>query len=489
MVDAEQGFLLLQLPDSCLLAVLQCLSEDASSLCRAAKAHSRLHQAAVVVLDSISTSIKTQQQLDLSMLPYLSKHGQHVGHIYLKGRASLSPRGTVSLRQLPLMTKLTSLAFFSLDLQLQAGDGFQGVLGAAGLPLKQLQLEDCTLLDGVQGLAAALSLLPGLEQLWACELNIGGYFPFEVLQRLQQLTSLKIVGSRMPRSPGQVSCGLTPLQALTRLVELEFSFVDNVTVTADALSSMCGLTFLRLSSVSGFVDPGALVGKSRLQHLDLSACRLAGDVAWAVAQLLSQLELLQHLTHLKLACSLASTDKGDGPAAAYAALTASSTLQHLDVCGCTLPVGVWQHIFPAGRQLPHLQTLNIAAVKLPAGGHSAAPDGNRLVDCCPGLQELEMLWLLCNAEQLTPLSRLSGLTRLSLNLPDGPGLDSATQSVCQLTGLRALDVKMPRTAEAARLLLQVTQLQQLTSLQYWMGVATGSVTFESEVRPGPQSVV
>jgi hypothetical protein len=450
MVDAEQGSLLLQLPDSCLLAVLQCLSVHTSSLCSAAKAHSRLHQAAVVVLDRISTSIKTQQQLDLSMLPYLSKHGQHVGHIYLKGRASVSPRVSVSLRQLPPMTKLTSLACISLGLQLQAGDGFQGVLGAAGLPLKQLQLESCTLLDGVQGLAAALSLLPELEQLWA--LNIGGYFPFEALQQLQQLTSLKIVASRMSRSPGQASCDLTPLQALTRLVDLEFSIVDNVTVTADALSNMCGLTCLRLSSVSGVVDPGALVGKSRLQHLDLSSCRLAGG-AVGVAQLLSQLEHLQQLTRLQLACILASTDEGDSPAAAYAALAASSTLQHLDVCGCTLPVGVWQHIFPAGRQLPHLQTLNVAAVKLPAGAYSAAPDGNRLVDCCPGLQELEMLWLLCNAEQLTPLSRLSGLTRLSLNLPDGPGLDSATQGVCQLTGLRALDVEMPGTAEAGGLLL------------------------------------
>jgi hypothetical protein len=60
MADTESGPLLLQLPDTCLLAVLQCLAEDAASLCNAARVHSRLHQAAVVALSSISIANKSR---------------------------------------------------------------------------------------------------------------------------------------------------------------------------------------------------------------------------------------------------------------------------------------------------------------------------------------------------------------------------------------------------------------------------------------------
>jgi hypothetical protein len=477
-MDEQQPPLLLQLPDPCLLEVLHCLVDDPSSLCSAARAHSRLHQAAVVRLNSISASVKTQQQLGTSLLPYLTKHGQHVGHIILEGPGS---HETVSLRQLASMSTLTSLACSNLGLQLQARDGFQGVLGAAGLPLKQLQLEHCALLDGAQGLAAALSLLPGLEQLSACWLRSKRFhFPTEVLQQLPQLTSLKLAGFRLQSRPGQANCDLTPLQSLTRLVELDLSFVSKVTVAAGALSSLCCLTCLRLS-VSNDVEPGVLAGKTRLQHLQLESCSIAGG-AVGVAQLLSQLQHLQQLTHLTLACSLVTVDEDNPPAAAYSALTASSTLQRLDVCGCTMPVGVWQHIFPAGRQLPRLQSLNVSSVRQPDGDQSAAPDGDRLVGCCPGLQDLEMRFLPCNAQQLAPLSRLSGLTALILCLSDGPWLGRATQYVGQLTGLRELAVRMPEATEAEGLMLQLAQLQQLTVLECWMSGALFAVVFESKVR-------
>jgi hypothetical protein len=49
--------LLLALPDPCLLTVLQyCAADDQRGLCSAARAHSRLHQAAVEVLCSIQQS-------------------------------------------------------------------------------------------------------------------------------------------------------------------------------------------------------------------------------------------------------------------------------------------------------------------------------------------------------------------------------------------------------------------------------------------------
>jgi hypothetical protein len=72
---------------------------------------------------------------------------------------------------------------------------------------------------------------------------------------------------------------------------------------------------------------------------------------------------MQQLTHLDLKTCLRAVsapyraETGRPPVAAYAALTASSKLQYLDISGACLPPGVWQHLFPADRQLPSLQFL------------------------------------------------------------------------------------------------------------------------------------
>jgi hypothetical protein len=75
--------LLLALPDPCLVAILQCCAaNNQRSLLSAARAHSRLHQAAVLVLRSITAVITEHQQAD-SVLMYLGNHslgdprGQH----------------------------------------------------------------------------------------------------------------------------------------------------------------------------------------------------------------------------------------------------------------------------------------------------------------------------------------------------------------------------------------------------------------------------
>jgi hypothetical protein len=131
----EEAVSLLQLPDPCLLAVLQCLADDAASLCSAARTHSRLHAAAVQALRSINPpEIKSQQLLD-SMMPYLKQHGQNVDELCLRAHYS------VALRQLPPeVDQLTSLHCLGGNVQLLPLDGFHGVLGDAGLPLKQLEL-------------------------------------------------------------------------------------------------------------------------------------------------------------------------------------------------------------------------------------------------------------------------------------------------------------------------------------------------------------
>ena len=50
MEPCEQHTGLLQLPHECLLAILTKLQTDSRSICSAARAHSRLHSAAVAAL-------------------------------------------------------------------------------------------------------------------------------------------------------------------------------------------------------------------------------------------------------------------------------------------------------------------------------------------------------------------------------------------------------------------------------------------------------
>jgi hypothetical protein len=188
---------------------------------------------------------------------------------------------------------------------------------------------------------------------------------------------------------------LESLHALTRLVDLRIVAVDSLNaphfVTASALSGSCSLTRLVLTGAAGTFDPVALAGKTRLQHLDLHRRSFTPDGAAGVAQLLSQLQQLTQLTCLRLADGLRGVQDAYPHIAAYAALTASSKLQCLDISGCTLPGGLWKHVFPAGRLLPHLQSLNIASVEQATGGeYAAAPEGSRLVSCCPGLRLLDM---------------------------------------------------------------------------------------------------
>jgi hypothetical protein len=79
--EAAAQSLLLALPEPCLLAVLQSLAAtDQRSLFSAARAHSRLHQAAVAALHSVTVCCAQEKQLG-GMLVFLRKHGQQVNSI------------------------------------------------------------------------------------------------------------------------------------------------------------------------------------------------------------------------------------------------------------------------------------------------------------------------------------------------------------------------------------------------------------------------
>jgi hypothetical protein len=522
MASQESAFMLLALPDPCLLTVLQCLAaDDQRSLCSAAMAHSRLHQAAVAALHSITAHITEQQQMD-SVLLYLSKHGQHVDSIHMFG----VEEGAVELRQLPSNLRLNSLQLEHLHLQLQPGNGSRGVLGAAAMvaALKQLQLHDCELLDGEEQLAAALWQLPaGLEHLsisglvWDFQPTPGRCWvqiPTGVLQQLQQLTYLELTRCRL-KSAVEGELALRPLQALTLLQDLRLAaddgYEDKLPADDDQLnaSMLSGAHHLTRLEASGnwhedgpyWIEPGILSGKTRLQHLQLATCCIVGKTG--CAQLLPYLRDLQQLTHLNLGNSHtweegdippAAWDnshtweegdippaawenshtweeppEGDIPAAAFSALTASSKLQHLDISDCMLPAPVWNYMFPPGRQLPHLHFLNLTNFLHPTGcdfdtqALALIGSRHRLVSCCPGLQSLLMQGLRGTAYLLPALRGLTGLHTLHLGAIYA---HEPLDGVCQLTRLRELSVSPPNKVDEG-LLLQLTQLKQLTALTFF----------------------
>jgi Leucine-rich repeat (LRR) protein len=470
---------MLQLPDPCLLGVLRFC--DTRSICSAARAHSRLHQAAVAALTSFTLDTSRinnhQQRLDSLVDVYLPRHGEHVDSISL---------GAVHLRHLPTtLTQLTSLTARGTDIQLLPGCGFQGVLGAAVTPpLKRLRLHECILMmDFEEGLTAALALLSGLEHLSLIdnsnmitdeEVAAGGG---NVLRKLPQLTHLELGGVWQENystgidtvdAVGANTFKLRDLTALTRLADLRLMLPGYpCCIKASMLSNSQHLTHLQLQTNSGYelcFEPGALAGKTLLQHLELRYCYMAGHAS-GVAQLLSELHQMQQLTCLIIKRSLYEQE-GNPPAAAYSALTTSSKLQRLEVSDGSFPAGVWQYVFPAGRQLPHLRMLDISGM---SGCPLTAAEGSGLVRCCPVLQSLNMqrLQLACSPELLGALQGLSSLHQLLLQPPAGSakGWVEVLDRVCQLTGLRGLRLLAPSVATEG-LPLQLTKLRHLTYLNY-----------------------
>jgi hypothetical protein len=510
-------FPLLALPDPCLLAVLQCCAaKDPRSLFSAARAHSRLHKAAVLAVSSVSTTVRQQQQSG-SVLLYLDRHGSHVNRLKLSQPEVWWQGKRPTLRHLPSTLQLHSLELVKWFLQLLPGNGTEGVLGAAlaagAPPLKRLHLDRCKLLDGLEVLEAALLRLPALEHLClrgsvaVVELQQGFkqptelLFPTAVLQQLQQLTYLELAGVEL-QGPDPASPALQLLTVLTRLADLRVRRVgalDELCITASMLSGMCHLTWLALKGV-GF-EPAALAGKTKLQHLELMSRLLEPSVGAAqVAQLLSQLQQQTQLTHLTIE-HIRAGEVGSGDPAAYTALTASSKLQHLNISWSELPANVWQYLFPTGRQLPHLTSLNVSYVRQLPGGAAVlrlvAPESSRIVSCCPSLESLNMCSLRYSPQQLTQLQGLSRLHTLHIeievtgysrgNVSAASESGEILQAVAQLSGLRKLELRV-YDVPTRLLVTQLQQLQQLphlTALQYSSEVGWREVTFKQTVSCSP----
>jgi hypothetical protein len=196
------------------------------------------------------------------------------------------------------------------------------------------------LLDATKGLAAALALLTGLGHL---SIRSECRIPQEVLPRLQQLTYLELASFNVKihplKGPGQLVTALQSIQHVTRLVDLRLAPIVRIVINSETLSSMQYLTRLALSGCAA-LGPGSLDAHTQLQHLQVPSRRDSPPCAADAAQLLSELQQLKYLTHLDLAGSLRGIAQGNPTASAFAALTASSKLRHLDISGCTLtPAG------------------------------------------------------------------------------------------------------------------------------------------------------
>lgn len=145
------------------------------------------------------------------------------------------------------------------------------MLGAAVLPpLKQLRFTDCRLLDGGEGLAAALPLLPGLEKLslkakfltTSHQDSEGDILQVPLgqgLPGLQQLTSLQLAEVSL----GPQADGIVGLQHVSRLVDLRLVQLESsYKLTAGMLLDAQHLTRLELSAAPICFESASLDGKT-----------------------------------------------------------------------------------------------------------------------------------------------------------------------------------------------------------------------------------
>jgi hypothetical protein len=113
-MDTTEAVSLLDLPDPCLLAVLRCCcSTDLRSLFNAGRAHSRLRQAAVAALSSISITVNTQQQIQ-GFRQYLTLHSSEVTSLDVQQADDVYEHLTWC--ELPEGLKLQSLQLAGLSL-------------------------------------------------------------------------------------------------------------------------------------------------------------------------------------------------------------------------------------------------------------------------------------------------------------------------------------------------------------------------------------
>lgn len=324
------------------------------------------------------------------------------------------------------------------------------------------------------------SALAALSCLTALQLDTGVSIVDESLQHLSCLTALKQLQLQWP---GQ---GLTaaPLQQLSCLQQLTHCSFAGAAISfsceeTPALLKFTGLKHLALTACHGF-QPALLTALTALQHFELCDTRVQGYDAGATA-LLAYITGLQHLTHLCIKWSLMNALP---TSEAYTALTAPSQLQHLTLHDLVLRKDAWSFVLPADKQLTQLTAVSIAT------GGPGQPilqqgDLNRLVECCPNLQKLDVGRALHPYVDISRLSQLTGLRELSVSNVNTPWMREDV--LVQLTGLQVLELCAPSnmTASGVTSLAPLQQLQRLVIAPHcadWsLGLGSDQLEFVNKV--------
>ncbi|WIA31979.1 hypothetical protein OEZ86_002833 [Tetradesmus obliquus] len=335
------------------------------------------------------------------------------------------------------------------------------------------------------------------------------------LGQLVQLTMLSLSTDCAWRLGGLALALLSSLSNLQRL-ELATAGTDQHPVQMQNLPG--SLTALSLTDiiVDSTQDISSCCQLSRLQQLELSAtdvpATMLRHVPWLQTLFLDAsmkkhavLPMLPQLQHIRSV--ILEEMQGAAAASDYAALTASSQLEKLQLTMCGIAGSAAEHMFAAGRLLPQLHSISIqsefenpwfptedkdsddedddCALVLGPG------DAARLAACCPGLQALGTLAVEADvtAADLLPLLQLTALTRLELG-GHGCGDDVAQQVLAKMTGLVHLEVLYcpSLTPSGCAHLTSLTALTCLR-LQHCRTFALDDGVSSDEDGDGPLSVV
>lgn len=427
-----------------------------------------------------ATCVSLTQHLELSeslmwrhedpVHKWLANHGQQVTSLCI---SHLQKRVEPALLPCPNLRQLILDRPSFLE-QLDAHNGHPGLLQSltqltylelsCGLPLEAREVSSLSSLVQLQH----LDLYPGLR---APTCTLSG----STLPRLMQLTNLR--AKLTADTLGQ-------LGTLSALQELHLS-ADNHTPIGPSM--VPGLAFpaslktlLLLSRVDTRTFSAVPAG---LKHLQVE-CDVEGP-ADGPDSFIACMSQLRQLTCLEVVTNSAVSAFWPVAGPAYTALTASSKLVSFYL-RADLPEGVWSHVFPATRSLPHLTHLHLSGGTISQywvrpGPPFALADLRSLVDCCPSLRQIGHITLHtpgCGLH-VGELRRLTALSRLVVNMANARAVVvggahaeypavAALQELADFTQLRYLCVTMDSAYEYLTVgrLLPLTRLTALTELQF-----------------------
>jgi hypothetical protein len=300
-------------------------------------------------------------------------------------------------------------------------------------------------------------MFAGLQQPAPTRGNITLGDNFESLSRLTALQELKL----------GLPIKATALQGISSLLQLSCLLLEGTQIMELSSSSVPGLTALtalqRLQlRRAGVLQPDILYDLRSLRYIELEETQIQGD-AQGTAGLLGALTQLQQLSYLFWS-QRAGHSWAELPEA-YAALTASSTLQELHVrvigkiaLSLTTPC-LFQHMFTS-RQ--HHDTVRVLCL---GDGQIHQPSSlQHIAQACPALEELYIDFqrpLQDAAQQLEALKALPRLSKLAFGISWSS--KAAMAALVQLTQLEELSVALlhPAPDSELSLLAGLTQLARL----------------------------